>query len=615
MLQIIKKMNVLLDKKQKRTMVGLIILMVISAFLQTAGVGMLVEVMQIVIDPEAVQHSRVAEACYEIMGVESYRTFSIIVMVLLILVFVVKNLFTYVQQKLTLSFVYTNQFRTSERMMRNYLRRGYEFYLNADTAVVQRSITSDVNNMYALILALLQLLSDSVVSLFVISYCFISSGTMTILMAVVLLLLMWLIKRVLKPIMYKAGKDNQDYYSSLFKWISQTVQGIKEVKISGKEQYFVSEYRKCGKGYVDAVQRYSLYNQVPKLLIETACVATMVGYMIFLVATGVPTENMLTVFGTLAAAALVLLPCVNRINNQINSIAYFEPFFMGVSDNLQDEINGQNIDMSFATDEDEKLDVKESIEMKDITYAYPNTERLIFDHADLKIPVGASVGIVGTSGAGKSTVIELISRFYDVQEGEVLIGGINVNELNYDTILKNIAIVFQKTFLTRDSVLENIRMGSDASLEEVRAAAREAQIDDFIMSLPDGYDTKVGSFGSRFSGGEKQRIAIARAILKNAPILILDEATSASDPENQMEIDKAIQNLCKGRTVIVVAHRLSALKMCDRVAVVENHTITSVGTHEEVRKENAYYRKAWEDYETARGITYQLEGGGQNESE
>ena len=154
MIQIIKKLRVLLDKKQKRTMVGLIILMVISAFLQTAGVGMLVEVMQIVIDPEAVQHSRVAEACYEIMGVESYRTFSIIVMVLLILVFVVKNLFTYVQQKLTLSFVYTNQFRTSERMMRNYLRRGYEFYLNADTAVVQRSITSDVNNMYALILAL-----------------------------------------------------------------------------------------------------------------------------------------------------------------------------------------------------------------------------------------------------------------------------------------------------------------------------------------------------------------------------------------------------------------------------------------------------------------------------
>ena len=237
----------------------------------------------------------------------------------------------------------------------------------------------------------------------------------------------------------------------------------------------------------------------------------------------------------------------------------------------------------------------------------------VLQGVNLKIKDGERMALVGQSGAGKSTVIELISRFYDVQEGEVLIGGKNVKELNYDTILKNVAIVFQKTFLTRDSVLENIRMGSNATLEEVRAAAKEAQIDDFIMSLPDGYDTKVGSFGSRFSGGEKQRIAIARAILKNAPILILDEATSASDPENQMEIDKAIQNLCKGKTVIVVAHRLSALKMCERVAVVENHTITCVGTHEEVRKNNAYYRKAWEDYETARNITYQLEGGEQHE--
>lgn len=138
---------------------------------------------------------------------------------------------------------------------------------------------------------------------------------------------------------------------------------------------------------------------------------------------------------------------------------------------------------------------------------------------------------------------------------------------------------------------------------------KKAQIDDFIMSLPDGYDTKVGSFGSRFSGGEKQRIAIARAILKNAPILILDEATSAADPENQVEIDKAIENLCKGKTVIIVAHRLGAIKICDRVAVVENHTITCYGTHEEVRKNNAYYRKAWSDYEQARAISYQLEGG------
>ena len=247
------------------------------------------------------------------------------------------------------------------------------------------------------------------------------------------------------------------------------------------------------------------------------------------------------------------------------------------------------------------------IELKNVRFSYDDKTDVL-KAVNLKIRDGERIALVGQSGAGKSTIIELISRFYDINEGEVLIGGKNVKELDYEAILKNVAIVFQKTFLTRDSVLENIRMGSNASLAEVRAAAKEARIDEFIMSLPEGYDTKVGSFGARFSGGEKQRIAIARAILKNAPILILDEATSASDPENRMEIDSAIKNLCKGKTVIIVAHRLSALKMCDRIAVVENHTITDVGTHEEVRETNDYYKKAWNDYEAARNIAYKLEG-------
>ena len=249
-----------------------------------------------------------------------------------------------------------------------------------------------------------------------------------------------------------------------------------------------------------------------------------------------------------------------------------------------------------------------SIELKDVCFSYDGKNNVL-EHCNLAIKDGEKLALVGRSGAGKSTIIELISRFYDVQSGEILIGGKNVKEIRYETLLENVAIVFQKTFLTRDSVLENIRMGSKASMEEVRTAAKEAQIDDFIMSLPEGYDTKVGSFGTRFSGGEKQRIAIARAILKNAPILILDEATSAADPENQVEIDKAIENLCKGKTVIIVAHRLGAIKMCDRVAVVENRTVTCVGTHTEVRERNEYYQKAWEDYEAARAMTYQMEGG------
>ena len=243
------------------------------------------------------------------------------------------------------------------------------------------------------------------------------------------------------------------------------------------------------------------------------------------------------------------------------------------------------------------------IRLKGVQFSYDGKINVL-ENANLSIRDGEKIAVVGASGAGKSTVAALIARFHDVDEGEVLIGEKNVKSIHYETLLQNISLVFQKTFLTRDSVFDNIRMGRNASLTEVREAAKKAQIDDFIMSLPDGYDTKVGSYGSRFSGGEKQRIAIARAILKNAPILILDEATSAADPENQMEIDKAIKNLCKGKTVIIIAHRLSVVGMCDRVLVVENHTISDMGTHDELLLRNRTYRKSWESYEAARNIRY-----------
>ena len=247
------------------------------------------------------------------------------------------------------------------------------------------------------------------------------------------------------------------------------------------------------------------------------------------------------------------------------------------------------------------------ITLKGVRFSYDGKINVL-ENANLFIRDGEKIAVVGASGAGKSTVAALIARFHDVDEGEVLIGGKNVKSIRYETLLQHISLVFQKTFLTRDSVFDNIRMGRHASLTEVREAARKAQIDDFIMSLPDGYDTKVGSYGSRFSGGEKQRIAIARAILKNAPILILDEATSAADPENQMEIDKAIKNLCKGKTVIIIAHRLSVVGMCDRVLVVENHTISDMGTHDELLLRNRTYRKSWESYEAARNIRYRKGG-------
>ena len=574
--QILKKLSVLLDKKQKKTMTGLVVLMIIGAALQTLGVSMILPVVTLVMDKQAIYEEGLLNKAFLILGGGDEMRFTTIVMLGLIGAFILKNAFLYFQQKATLAFVYTNQFRTSERMMKNYLRRSYEFYLNADTAVVQRSITSDVNNMYALILALLTLMSDIIVFGFLVVFCFMQDVIMTILIAVVLLTLLIVIKVILKPILRKAGEDNQDYYSGLFKWISQTVQGIKEVKISCKEQYFVGEYMKCGKGYVNAVQKYSLYNQVPRLLIETVCVMVMVGYMLFMILTGVESEQMLSTLTAFAAAALVLLPCVNRVNNQINNISYFEPFFMGVSDNLQDEIDEAHVDMSFAQDTAEKLPVKEKIEMRDIVYAYPGTDKLIFDHASLTIPVGSSVGIVGTSGAGKSTVVDILLGLLEAQSGATYADGVNVKE-NYRAWLKNVGYIPQMIFMLDDTIRKNVAFGvPEEEIDEQRVweVLKEAQLDEFIKTLPAGLDTGIGERGIRLSGGQRQRIGIARALYNNPEVLVLDEATSALDNSTEAAIMESVNRLHGKKTLIIIAHRLQTIEKCDLVYRVENGKAT-----------------------------------------
>jgi len=246
------------------------------------------------------------------------------------------------------------------------------------------------------------------------------------------------------------------------------------------------------------------------------------------------------------------------------------------------------------------------IAFREVTFGYTK-ERNILSHCNLEIAQGEKIAFVGPSGAGKTTAVVLASRFYDVDQGGIYIGGVNVKNIDYEQLLNNISIVFQKSFLTRGSILENIRMNSDATLEQVRTAASKAQIDNFIQTLPEGYHTLVGSYGSRLSGGQQQRIAIARAILKDAPILILDEATSAADPENQLQIDRAITNLCEGKTVIAIAHRLGIVEQYDRLVVVNHGTFDYVGAHQHALGENAYYSKVWRDYTAARTIQYGVE--------
>lgn len=582
MKKIIKKLMVLLDKRQKRKMVVLIFLMLVGAVLETLGVSMIYPVVNVVMKENAVEKSRYLQIICDIcsIGYSDTKSLMIVVMTGLILIFALKNIFLFFQQKVQLKFVYTNQFATSRRMMINFMQRPYEYYLNADTSVIQRSITSDVNNMYGLILAVLQLVSEAIVFVCLVIVCLVADVLMSLTVAILLIVVLLVIKCILKPIMRKAGEENQDYYSGLYKWIDQSVMGIKEIKIANKESYFINEYSKCGAGYVSAVQRYNLYNATPRLLIETIAIAGMILYLMISLLGGADVNNIMPQLSLLAVAAMRLIPCANRINNYLTSISYFEPFFMGVSDNLQEEIRDESINYDEETyrkkTEVEKLKISDRIELKDIVYKYPNTEVLIFDHADMEIPIGKSVGIVGTSGAGKTTVVDILLGLLKLQKGQILADGVEVRD-HYQSWLKNIGYIPQTIFMIDSSIRKNVAFGcadEDIDDEKVWRALKEAQLDEFVKGLPEGLDTSIGERGIRISGGQRQRIGIARALFEDPEVLVLDEATSALDNETEAAIMDSINRLHGRKTLIIIAHRLQTIEKCDMVYRVENGKVT-----------------------------------------
>lgn len=273
---------------------------------------------------------------------------------------------------------------------------------------------------------------------------------------------------------------------------------------------------------------------------------------------------------------------------------------LGVIDSAMDKLealeNAEYIDQ-------DGTDIKPTsydIEFKDVSFGYD--DRMVLHDLNFTIPQNATTAIVGPSGGGKTTLCNLIARFYDVNSGTITLGGTDIRIFTCDSLLRNISMVFQNVYLFRDTIKNNIKFGRpDAADEQIIAAAKAARCHDFIMALPDGYDTVIGEGGSSLSGGEKQRISIARAMLKDAPIVILDEATASIDPENEHLIQEAISALTHGKTIITIAHRLATIENADQILVIDGGTVAQRGTHEELLEQEGTYKTFIKIREQAEG--------------
>lgn len=576
-ISMIKKIRYIFDRKQKVQLVILGVLIFIGGLLETLGVGAMIPVITALITPEILmdyikKYEFLQKLC-EALHIDTVGKIAIALLLGLMLVYVVKNLFilflTYRQN----AFIDQNRNRMISRVLGEFLNRPYEQYLGADIPTVFRITDSDIPHAFSLILAVLQLASETVVACLIFIMMLVMDARMTLFVVALFGIMTVFIIKVFKPRLNRIGTENQTIQSRIAKWRIQAIYGLKDVKVLNREEFFIRNYYESGKVGANVSTTYAVMNNIPRLLIETVFIVGVLGFIAIYIRGGGDMSVMANTLVAFGVAAIRVLPSVNRINTYITQISYTQPSLDFVYQNLQE---GMKTDAMLAerkaNSQKDKLKLEDRIELNHISFHYPDTDKNIFTDAHMVVPKGKSVGIIGTSGAGKSTIVDILLGLLHAQEGEITCDGVDIFK-NYESWLAQIGYIPQSIYLIDESIRDNIAFGIDEDrIDEKRIweVLDEAQLKEFVEELPQGLDTTIGDRGVRLSGGQRQRIGIARALYHDPEILVFDEATSALDNDTEAAVMDAVNSFHGKKTMVIIAHRLNTIEKCDIIYKVED---------------------------------------------
>lgn len=574
----IKKLFSILDRQQKTKIAGLVVLILIGGLLETAGVSLILPLLTAILDEQSFAANEYVIYFMDLLQIQELKSFIYFILFALIFMYVFKAVYliwlTYVQSK----FVNRNRSRCTTNLLSQFLNKPYEYYLYAETATIVRTIYGDMDNIFNLLLQFMGLIAELVVCTCLGIFLLFLDVKMMIVIVGLLFATTIFITKVIKPRLKQAGEDARMALAGMYKGILQPVSGIKEVKVQNKERFFTATYHKSADAYAYYQVKNNVYTNLPRLLIESIAIVGVLLYVAGCMATGVELTSLLPMISAFALAAMRLLPSVNRVNTYIANIAYYESALNYIYENVNTEEMGRQEELEayrLAHPNTTNITLEDKIELSNITFAYPNTEKKIFDKAKMQIPVGKSIGVVGPSGSGKTTIVDVLLGLLQLQEGVITSDGRNIFD-NYEAWLMHVGYIPQTIYMLDDSVRNNIAFGvkeediDDARIWEV---LEQAQMKEFVESLPEGLDAQIGERGVRISGGQRQRLGIARALYHDPELLIFDEATSALDNDTETAIMEAIDMLHGQKTMVIIAHRLRTIENCDLIYEVKDGKI------------------------------------------
>ena len=567
----LRKLNYILDPSQKKWGYVVFFLSFIGAGFEMLGVSIILPLVQIIIDPQEIWQNEYFQVIANRLNITTDKQLIMLVCGTVIMIYFLKNVFLTFLSYVRMKYSCKIQRELSIKMMKYYISRGYLYFTQKNVSELMRGIGASVSSTYQVVAQLLKLLAEV---LTVIAICiFIMLTDIWLALGVVILAAMslFLIMFVFKKLVKLAGDKYHKYLSQVNKASYQAFEGIKEVLVMNRQKYFVKEYENAYIKQQKAVVVQNVAGEAPAYIIEFLCVAGLILLVGWRCLSDENAKMLIPQLAAFAVAAFRILPSLGRISSSINHMSFYAPAIQDVYDNFNE------VEEKSCCGEQKKIgdsisSFKHRIEVKDITWRYPNNEDYVLTGLCMTIEKGQAVALVGHSGAGKTTIADILLGLLRPETGEIYVddSAMYKDNLGWGRM---IGFVSQTFYLNDDTIRNNIAFGIDEKdIDDalVWQALEQAQMKEFVLKLPKGIDTLVGERGIRFSGGQRQRLAIARALYYNPEILVLDEATSALDSETETAVMESIEALQGQKTLIIIAHRLSTIENCDVIYEIAN---------------------------------------------
>lgn len=553
--------------KQLRYCGFILLAMVVGAMLEAVGIGAILPLISIMGQGDFLaRHPEIADMAAA-LGIHSHIQFIMACAGGLIVVYFIKNAYIAWESKLQIDFSMRNQIKFSTELMNNYLCKSYLFHLDHNTATLLRNVNAGGQTIYsAMLIATFTLLTELITAFTIWLMLVVVDAFTAVVVAGMMGAVMYGIIKAFRRNISKQARIQNDFAAQYVKCLNQGLGAIKETKVMCKERHFLEEFAKTYQQYGEANRKYLFINQLPRMIIETLVVSGLLLMIIAKLAMGNAPEDIVPLLGVLALAAFRLMPSANRIVNLFNGIKFNQPLFYELYPELMDiKERAEGNKESYYLSTQPKLRFQDSIEVENLSFAYPEGKEDVLRDVSFRISKGDFAGIVGPSGAGKTTFVDILLGLLRPSSGTIKVDGADIFA-NIRSWQANLAYVPQSIYLIDGSIRENIALGVAAENIDDSLVAKTlhmAELQDFVSDLPDGIETRVGERGVKLSGGQRQRIGIARALYQQPEVLILDEATSALDNDTEKSITDTILKLKGQITIIAIAHRLSTLAECD----------------------------------------------------